>query len=64
MTKLQVRNDRKGHRVSIYIHKSLNFKIRNDLNVNNKDIESLSVEILYDKDCNTLFNVLYRPPSF
>lgn len=37
--------------------------MRTDLSVNNRDIESLSMEILFDKRCDTLFNVLYRPPS-
>ena len=37
--------------------------MRNGLDVNNKDIESTSVEILSDKETNTLFNVLYRPPN-
>ena len=46
-----------GGGVSIHIHKLFNFEIRNDLNVNNKDIESLSVEILSDKERNTLFNI-------
>ena len=27
------------------------------------DIESLSVEVLFDKNCNTIFNVLYRSPN-
>ena len=37
--------------------------MRNGLDVNNKDIESTSVEILSDKETNTLFNVLYRLPN-
>ena len=37
--------------------------MRTDLNVNNNDIESLSIEILFEKKCNTLINVLYRPRS-
>ena len=58
MTKHQVRRNHKKGGVSIYILKSLNFKIRKYFNVNNKDIESLSVEILSDKERNTLFNAL------
>ena len=37
--------------------------MRTDLSVNNRDIESLSMEILLDKRCKTLFSVLYGPPS-
>ena len=59
----QVRRYCEGDGVSVYIHKSVNFKIRNDLNVNNKDRVSLSVEIWSDKERNALVNVLYRPPN-
>ena len=47
--------------------------MRTDLRVNNNDIESfididiesfnLILKILFEKKCNTLINVLYRPPS-
>lgn len=47
--------------VFIYIQKSSNFKIRNDLNANNKDLELLSVRILSEKGRNASFNVLYKP---
>ena len=57
----QVRSDRKGDGISIYIHNSLNFKIRPDLSIRNNDIESLSAGIFSDKVRNT--NVLYRPPN-
>ena len=35
--------------VSVYIHKNVEFKIRNDLSINSKDTESVGVEILYEK---------------
>ena len=57
----QVRNYSKGGGVSIYINKSLHFKLRPDLSINSRDVESLSIEILFFKDQNTLINVLYRP---
>ena len=38
-------------------------KIRNDLSINCKDVESLGVELLHVKKKNTLFNVLYRPSN-
>ena len=59
----QVRNYSKGGEVSLYINKSLNFKLRPDLSINSRDVESLSIEILFYKEQNTLINVLYRPPK-
>ena len=57
----QVRNSRKGGGVSIYVNKSLNFKSRPDLSIKSRYVESLSIEILFHKERNTLINVLYRP---
>ena len=59
----QIRTHSRGGGVSIYIHKGFEFKIRNDLSINCKDVESLGVELLHDKKKNNLFNVLYRPPN-
>ena len=38
----QVRNYSKGGGVSIYINKSLNFKLRQNLSINSRDVELLS----------------------
>ena len=62
VSKHHLRSDSIGGGVSIYIYKFLNFKIRNDLNVNIQDRESLSVEILPNKKRNTL-NFLCRRPN-
>ena len=62
ISKHQARSDRRGGGVSIYIHNSLKFKERSDLAINNKNIESLTLEILSEKTRNVLVNVLYRPP--
>ena len=59
----QVRNNGKGGGVSIYINESINFKLRSDLSINSTDVESISVELLYNKKSNTLINVLYRQPK-
>ena len=59
----QVRSYGKGGGVSIYIHNSLNFKLRLDLSINSFDVESLSIELLCKKKKNTLISVLYRPPK-
>ena len=53
----------KGGGVSVYIHKNFEFKPRNDLSINCKDIESIRVEFLHEKRRNTLINVVYRPPN-
>ena len=53
MSKHQVRSDRRGGGVSIYVHKTFDFRVRSDLSVNNKDIESISVEISSNKKRNT-----------
>ena len=39
----------KEDKVSVYIHKNAEFKIRNDLNNDRKDIESVGVELLHEK---------------
>ena len=59
----QVRNHGKGGGVSIYLNKAFSFKVRTNLSVSNRDIESFSTEILLDKRCNILSSVLYRLPS-
>ena len=59
----QVRNYSKEGGTSIYINKFLNFKLRADLSINNREVESLSLEILFDKEQNTLINVLHRPSN-
>ena len=62
----QIKNYGKGggvSRVSIYITDSINFKPRPDLSINNTDVESISIDLLWNKNRNTLINVLYRPPK-
>ena len=59
----QIANYYKGGEVSVYIHKNFEFKIRNDLSINIKDIEPIGVELLHEKRRNTFFNVVYKPPN-
>ena len=59
----QIRNHYKGSGVSGNIHKNFEFKIRNDLSINCKDIESIGVGLLHEKRRKTLFNVVYKPPN-
>lgn len=44
----------------IYIDKSLTLKIRGNMSINFKDIESFSTELLPTIGENTLINILYR----
>ena len=46
----QLRGHGKVVGVSIYINDSYNYRVRTDLNVNNNDIESLSIKILFAKN--------------
>ena len=59
----QIWNHSWGDEVSIYIDQNFSFKIRHDLTINCKDVESLSVEFITNLVRNTLFDVLYRPPN-
>ena len=63
ISKHQVRDDRKGGRVSMYIHNSLSFKVLSNLCIDSVDIESLSIELSLDNKCSTFVNVLYIPPN-
>ena len=49
----QIRNRYEEGGVLVYIHKNFKFKIRNDLSINNKDIESIDVELLNVKRRST-----------
>ena len=39
------------------------YKLRNDLSMNCKDIESLSSEMMNSQTRNIIFSVVYRPPA-
>ena len=45
----QLRGHGKGGVVSIYINDSFNYRVRIDLSVDNNYIESLSIEVLFEK---------------
>ena len=59
----QIKNHYKEGRTLVYIHESFEFKIRNDRNINFKNIQSVGVKLLHEKRRNNLFNVFYRPPN-
>jgi len=52
-----------GGGLSIFVHKSINFVLRNDLNVNETDCESLCIEINNKATKNIIINSIYRKPS-
>ena len=59
----QVRKQNRGGGVSMYIHQSTEFKIRNDLSINFDNVGSISAELLFENRKNTTFNVLSRQPK-
>ena len=52
-----------GGGIALFLHNSLTFNIRRDLNVKNADIEGLCVEIFNKTSKNILINVQYRQPA-
>ena len=59
----QIRNNNcNGGGVCIFIHESLNFKLRNDLSACDDNSEILSIEIINRTTKNIIINTIYRPP--
>ena len=56
------KNGRAGG-ISMYIHDSLNFKSRKDLDINTKNLESLSIELVSKNSKNNVVSTIYRPPG-
>ena len=52
-----------GGGICLFIHDSLDFKMRKDLSINCSDCEALSVEILHKSCKNIIVTCSYRPPS-
>ena len=58
----QMRKDRSCGEISIFVHESLSFKMRQDLGINSEAVESLNIQI-FNKSCkNIIHNTIYRPP--
>ena len=49
--------------ISIYIHGSLKFKSRWDLDINTKNVESLSIELISKNSKNTVLSTIYSRPD-
>ena len=59
----QAKNPGKVEGVSVYVNEAFNFNVRADLSVISRDIESLSIEILFVQRCYTLLIVVHGPPN-
>ena len=53
----------RGGGISMYLHYSLNFKSRRELDINTKNVESLSTELISKNSKNTFLSTIYRPPD-
>ena len=52
-----------GEGIIMYIHDSLNFKSQRDLDINTKNVESLSIELISKNSKKTGLSTIYRPPD-
>ena len=62
----ETRDKKIGGGVSIYIMKTIPFKIRKDLQFTSEHIQSLFIEVdksVFQSKCNVIVGALYKPPS-
>ena len=59
----QTRKNKKGGGICIYMHKHLEFKLRNDIDIFNNETETCSVEIINSKSRSFVVTSVYRPPK-
>ena len=59
----QIRNERKGGGLCIFLREFYTYKLRSDLNINSDAIECLCIEILNKHSKNLILNLSYRPPQ-
>ena len=59
----QTRDNKQVGGICIYIHKQLEFKLRNDIDIFNSEIKTCSVEIINSKSRNSVVTGVYRPPK-
>lgn len=58
------RPDKTGGGVGLFIKESINFKSRQDLDLNNYNImESIFIELLKTNESNVIIGTIYRPPN-
>ena len=54
---------KRGGGVLIYVKKSIQYKVRNDLSVSDKNTEILTIEIINKETKNILLSCVYKPPT-
>ena len=59
----QTRNNKKGGGIYIYIHKQLEVKVKNDIDIFNNEIKRRSVEIINSKSRNFVVTGVYTLPK-
>ena len=57
------RNEKMGGGVEFFIHKSINFLIREDLKMEDEVAECLTIEIINSNSKNIVICLIYRPPN-
>ena len=55
--------NRKGGGICIYIHESLKFNVRDDIDIFNESVETLPIEILNKKSPDIVITPAYRSPK-
>ena len=59
----QIRNERKGGGLYIFLRESYTYKLISNLNINSEAIEFLCIEILNKHSKNLILSLSYRPPQ-
>ena len=59
----QIRKNRKGGRISIFVDESLCCKLREDFSLNCEEMQSLSIKISITKAKDIIVNAIYRTPN-
>ena len=57
------RQNKRGGGVALYIRDDIVYKTRNDISVNNSDIESCFIELVNNHNSNVVIGVVYKSPS-
>ena len=59
----KISKNQKEDGICIYIHKRLKFNVRDDINVFNESVETLSIEILNKKLRKIVLAAAFHPPK-
>ena len=59
----KTKKNKKGGGICIYIHKIIHFKVRNDVDLFNDEIETASVEIVNNNLKDFIITEIYCPPK-